>query len=72
MKDAFVSPKPANGAVLMVNAASSGAGLAYAARHSDLIFVPSPAGADWTVPARRCPRIIAGHQGAGAGVSGAR
>jgi FMNH2-dependent dimethyl sulfone monooxygenase len=46
MKDAFVAPKPARGAVLMVNAASSGAGLAYAARHSDLIFVTSPAGAD--------------------------
>jgi alkanesulfonate monooxygenase SsuD/methylene tetrahydromethanopterin reductase-like flavin-dependent oxidoreductase (luciferase family) len=46
MKDAFVSPKPVNGSVLMVNAASSGAGLAYAARHSDLIFVTSPAGAN--------------------------
>ena len=46
MKDAFVAPKPAHGTVLMVNAASSGAGLAYAARHSDLIFITSPAGAD--------------------------
>jgi FMNH2-dependent dimethyl sulfone monooxygenase len=46
MKDAFVSPKPLNGTVLMVNAASSGAGLAYAARHSDIIFVTSPAGAN--------------------------
>ena len=46
MKDAFVSPKPVNGSVLMVNAASSGAGLAYAARHSDLIFVTSPTGAN--------------------------
>jgi FMNH2-dependent dimethyl sulfone monooxygenase len=45
MKDAFVSPKPVNGTVLMVNAGSSGAGLAYAARHSDIIFVTSPAGA---------------------------
>jgi len=46
MKDAFVAPKPVNGTVLMVNAASSGPGLAYAARHSDLIFVTSPAGAN--------------------------
>jgi len=45
-KDAFVSPKPVHGTVLMVNAGSSGAGLAYAARHSDLIFVTSPAGAN--------------------------
>jgi FMNH2-dependent dimethyl sulfone monooxygenase len=45
MKDAFVTPKPVHGSVLMVNAASSGAGLAFAARHSDLIFITSPAGA---------------------------
>jgi FMNH2-dependent dimethyl sulfone monooxygenase len=46
MENAFVAPKPVRGTVLMVNAASSGAGLAYAARHSDLIFITSPAGAD--------------------------
>jgi FMNH2-dependent dimethyl sulfone monooxygenase len=46
MKDAFVAPKPVRGTVLMVNAASSAAGLAYAVRHSDIIFVTSPAGAD--------------------------
>ena len=46
MREAFVAPKPARGGVLMVNAASSAAGLAYAARHSDLIFITSPAGAD--------------------------
>jgi FMNH2-dependent dimethyl sulfone monooxygenase len=46
MKDAFVAPKPVRGSVIMVNAASSGAGLAYAAAHSDLIFVTSPAGAN--------------------------
>jgi len=46
MKDAFVAPKPLHGSVLMVNAASSGAGLEFAARHSDLIFITSPAGAD--------------------------
>lgn len=46
MKDAFVAPKPVHGSVLMVNAASSGAGLEYAAKHSDLIFVTSPAGAN--------------------------
>ncbi len=45
MKDAFVAPKPVHGSVIMVNAASSDAGLLYAAKHSDLIFVTSPAGA---------------------------
>jgi FMNH2-dependent dimethyl sulfone monooxygenase len=41
-----VAPKPVHGSVIMVNAASSGAGLDYAARHSDLIFITSPAGAN--------------------------
>ena len=45
-KNAFVAPKPVNGRCLLVNAASSGAGLDYATRHSDLIFITSPAGAD--------------------------
>ncbi|WP_029350931.1 LLM class flavin-dependent oxidoreductase [Bosea sp. 117] len=46
MKNAFVAPKPAGGRCLLVNASSSGAGLAYAVKHSDLIFVTSPAGAN--------------------------
>jgi dimethylsulfone monooxygenase len=46
VKDGFVAPKPVNGSVIMVNAASSGAGLEYATRHSDLIFITSPAGAN--------------------------
>ncbi|MEM8971498.1 MAG: LLM class flavin-dependent oxidoreductase [Pseudomonadota bacterium] len=45
-KDAFVAPKPVNGRPLLVNAASSPAGLDYATNHSDLIFITSPAGAD--------------------------
>jgi FMNH2-dependent dimethyl sulfone monooxygenase len=46
IENGFVAPKPVNGSVIMVNAASSGVGLEYAARHSDLIFVASPAGAN--------------------------
>jgi dimethylsulfone monooxygenase len=46
IRNGFVAPKPVNGSVIMVNAASSGAGLEYAARHSDLIFITSPAGAN--------------------------
>ncbi len=45
-KGAFVAPKPVNGRCMLVNAASSGAGLAYAVKNSDLIFITSPAGAD--------------------------
>lgn len=46
MKDAFIAPKPAGGKCVLVNASSSGAGLDYAVKHSDLIFVTSPAGAN--------------------------
>jgi FMNH2-dependent dimethyl sulfone monooxygenase len=46
MNDAHVLPKPVHGRPVLVNAASSSAGLAYAADHSDLIFVTSPGGAD--------------------------
>ena len=52
--EAFVAPKPINGRCILVNAASSGAGLAYATKHSDLIFITSPAGAD---PARACAAL---------------
>lgn len=45
-KNAFVDPKPVNGRCILVNASSSSAGQGYAARHSDLIFVTSPAGAE--------------------------
>ena len=43
---AYVSPKPAGGKCIMVSAGSSPAGIDYAARHTDLMFITSPAGAD--------------------------
>ena len=42
---AYVAPKPVDRRIVLVNAGSSPAGIDYAARHSDLIFVTSPAGA---------------------------
>ena len=45
MHQAYVSPKPFYGRPIMVNAASSDAGLRYAAKYSDLIFITSPGGA---------------------------
>jgi FMNH2-dependent dimethyl sulfone monooxygenase len=45
-KNAFIDPKPRNGRCILVNASSSSAGQSYASRHSDLIFVTSPAGAE--------------------------
>ncbi|MCW0210495.1 MAG: LLM class flavin-dependent oxidoreductase [Achromobacter sp.] len=44
MEDAFVTPKPAYGRPVLVNAAGSRAGIEFAARHSDLVFITSPAG----------------------------
>ncbi|PLZ02155.1 LLM class flavin-dependent oxidoreductase [Burkholderia sp. WAC0059] len=44
-RKAFVSPTPRYGRPVLVNATSSPAGIEYAAKHSDLIFVTSSAGA---------------------------
>jgi FMNH2-dependent dimethyl sulfone monooxygenase len=53
---AFLAPKPGQRRPFLVNAASSGAGLEYAAKHSDLIFITSPAGAD---PEKACEALPA-------------
>jgi dimethylsulfone monooxygenase len=45
-ENAYIAVKPINGRPILVNAASSEAGLNYAVKHSDLIFITSPAGAD--------------------------
>jgi len=42
----YVSPKPNFGRPVLVNATGSDAGIAFAARYSDIIFVTSPAGSD--------------------------
>ncbi|MDR5829297.1 LLM class flavin-dependent oxidoreductase [Caballeronia sp. LP006] len=47
LQDAFVSPRPRFHRPVLVNATGSPAGIAYAVRHSDLIFITSPAGADF-------------------------
>jgi FMNH2-dependent dimethyl sulfone monooxygenase len=46
MQDAFASPRPVNGRPIMVSAASSPAGLDYAGKYADLVFITSPAGAE--------------------------
>lgn len=55
-ENAFVAPKPTYGRPILVNAASSESGLRYAVRHSDLIFITSPSGAD---PALACENLPA-------------
>lgn len=56
---AFVSPKPVNGLPVLVNAASSGAGLEYATSHSDLIFATAPTGADPELACQSLPEHVA-------------
>jgi FMNH2-dependent dimethyl sulfone monooxygenase len=53
---AFLAPKPGQRRPFLVSAASSVAGLEYAAKHSDLIFITSPAGAD---PVEACKALPA-------------
>lgn len=45
LREAFVNPKPLYGRPVLVTATGSDAGIAFAARHSDLVFVTSPGGA---------------------------
>jgi FMNH2-dependent dimethyl sulfone monooxygenase len=46
LEDAFVRPKPRYGRPVLVNATGSPAGFSFAARHSDLVFITSPGGAN--------------------------
>lgn len=44
MTEAFVTPKPLFGRPLLVNATGSPEGIAFAAKHSDIVFITSPTG----------------------------
>lgn len=44
LHEAFVTPKPLYGRPILVSATGSDAGIRFAARHSDLVFITSPAG----------------------------
>ena len=44
LKDAFVTPKPAFGRPVIVNATGSDAGIDFAARYSDIVFMTRPTG----------------------------
>ena len=56
MENAFVAPKPLHGQPVLVNAGASTATIDYAAAHSDMLFITSPAGAD---PAKACAALPA-------------
>lgn len=44
MEDAFITPKPPFGRQVLVNATGSAEGIAFAAKHSDIVFITSPSG----------------------------
>ncbi|MGI9475107.1 MAG: LLM class flavin-dependent oxidoreductase [Hyphomicrobiaceae bacterium] len=44
MQDAFITPKPQFGRPVLVNATGSVDGIAFAAKHSDIVFITSPSG----------------------------
>ncbi|MFM0529699.1 LLM class flavin-dependent oxidoreductase [Paraburkholderia strydomiana] len=44
LNSAFVTPKPRYGRPLLINATGSDAGIDFAARYSDVVFITSPAG----------------------------
>jgi FMNH2-dependent dimethyl sulfone monooxygenase len=45
VKNGYITPKPQYGRPVLVNATGSDAGIAFAARYSDIIFITSPGGA---------------------------
>lgn len=67
MEDAFITPKPRFGRPLLVNAAGSAAGIAYGARHSDILFITSPGGNQLADALDSLPPHIAAIRAAGTG-----
>ena len=55
MQNAFVTPRPVNGRPVIVSAGSSPAGVEFAARNCDLLFITSPAGADFEAAVAALP-----------------
>jgi len=68
MEDAFITPKPRYGRPVLVNATGSRAGIAYAVRHSDIVFITSPAGNQLADAVESLPAHIAGIHAAAASV----
>jgi FMNH2-dependent dimethyl sulfone monooxygenase len=57
--EAFVTPKSRYGRPLLVNATGSPAGIAYASRHPDLVFVTSPGGGHVDAAIAALPKLNA-------------
>jgi FMNH2-dependent dimethyl sulfone monooxygenase len=59
IKDGFITPKPLYGRPILVNATGSDAGIAFAARHSDFIFITSPTGSAFDIAIEALPAYVA-------------
>jgi FMNH2-dependent dimethyl sulfone monooxygenase len=55
LENAYVSPRPKYGRPILVSASGSPAGFAYAGRHSDIVFISSPAGEDFETAIKVLP-----------------
>jgi FMNH2-dependent dimethyl sulfone monooxygenase len=58
LRDAYVSPRPSFGRPVLVSAGGSPAGFAYAGRHSDVVFVSSPAGENFEDAVQALPEHV--------------
>ncbi|MBK1787481.1 LLM class flavin-dependent oxidoreductase [Prauserella cavernicola] len=58
LRDAYVSPRPVHSRPILVSASGSQAGFDYAARHSDIVFTSSPAGADFDAAIEALPAHV--------------
>jgi FMNH2-dependent dimethyl sulfone monooxygenase len=65
---AFITPKPQYGRPLLVNATGSDAGIEFAARQSDLVFITSPGGGAIADALASLPAHTARVKAAGAGI----
>jgi FMNH2-dependent dimethyl sulfone monooxygenase len=59
MKGAYVTPKPLFGRPVIVNATGSGAGIEFAAKHSDIVFISSPTGTAFETAIEALPDHVA-------------
>jgi FMNH2-dependent dimethyl sulfone monooxygenase len=59
LRNAFVTPKPRFGRPVIVNATGSDAGIDFAARYSDVVFMTSPTGSDIESALESLPEHVA-------------
>jgi len=59
LKDGYITPKPIFGRPILVNATGSEAGIAFAARHSDIVFISSPTGTEFETAMAALPAHVA-------------